>query len=146
MTKTKSQAHDDLYVRAITIHEGTGPGLWLPKIRALVLRGHADAMIELADWLSQENNRPRAAADAFGAIGLYRRAYRMGEPRAAHNLAMTYFNRDDLAGYRTWIRKAGRAGDNAAREEAGRFETRLPHKNAAKIGRIRPYRRRHGFA
>jgi hypothetical protein len=146
MTKRKSEADDELYVRAIAIREGEAVGLWLPKIRALALRGHADAMTELADWLAGEDEQARSAANPFSAAGLYRRAYRKGQPRAAHNLAMTCFNRDDLAGYRTWIRNAGRAGDDAARAEAARFETRLPHKNAIKIGRLRPNQRRDEFA
>jgi TPR repeat protein len=145
MTKRKSEADDELYVRAMDIRYGNARGLWLPKIRALALRGHADAMTELADWLADSDDAG-AAAKSFGAAYLYRRAYRKGEPRAAHNLAMTYFNRDDLAGYRTWIRNAGRAGDNAARAEAARFETRLPHKNAVRVGRLRPHQRRDEFA
>ncbi|HXS29255.1 MAG TPA: hypothetical protein VN755_00345, partial [Steroidobacteraceae bacterium] len=93
MTKPKSETDEELYVRAIAIRDGEGCGLWLPKIRALAVRGHTDAMIELADWLADDDDLGGALADPFSAIGLYRRAYRRGEPRAAHNLAMTYFNR-----------------------------------------------------
>jgi hypothetical protein len=146
MTKRSSEADDQLYVRAIDILYGKARGLWWPKIRALALRGHVDAMIELADWLADDDEQAGAAANPFSAAGLYRRAYRKGEPRAAHNLAMTCFNRNDLTGYRTWMRKAGSAGDNAARAEAARFETRLPHRNAARIGRHRPHQRRDEFA
>src|SRR5689334_15298084 len=38
-------AEDRLYLRAQAIREARRPGLWMPILRRLALRGHADAMI-----------------------------------------------------------------------------------------------------
>lgn len=137
---------DKLYLQALNIRERRAPGLWLPRIWTLALRGHADAMIELAGWLSGDADAPGALADGFSAAGLYRRAYRKGNARAAYNLAMSFFNRNDLQRYRYWLRKAARAGDHAAALQAARFETRLPHAAAAKIRRRRPEAKRDELA
>src|SRR6185437_12071130 len=80
---------DKLYLQALNIRERRAPGLWLPRIWTLALRGHADAMIELAGWLSGDADALGALGDGFSAAGLYRRAYRKGNARAAYNLAMT---------------------------------------------------------
>jgi hypothetical protein len=144
---TDNAAADRLYSKALSIlHEGR-VGLWLPKIRALALRGHTDAMVELADWLSSDNS---AAAfgrpiEAFGAAGLYYRAYRQGCARAAYNAAMSRFNRNDMAGYRRWLGRAAKAGDTDCAIELGRFETRLPHGDARKVHRLRPWQKRDAF-
>jgi hypothetical protein len=53
---------------------------------------------------------------------------------------MNAFNRRDLSGYRHWLGQAARLGDHDAKAEHRRFETRLPHENAALIGRKRPHR------
>ena len=146
MDRCVSQLLDVLYLRAINIREGRERGLWLPKVWTLALRGHSDAMIELADWLADDSGHLGLPADNFSSAGLYRRAYRQGNARAAYNLAMTYFNRNDLGQYRSWLRRAGKAGDGAAKLQAACFETRLPHSNARKIGRLRPEQRRDEFA
>lgn len=53
---------------------------------------------------------------------------------------MTCFNRGDLVGYRLWLHRVARAGDEEAAIEARRFEMRLPHAAALEIGRSRPER------
>ena len=142
MNMRNSGAVEKLYQRALNIQEGRERGQWLPKMWTLALRGHSGAMVDLADWFAGDANHLGSPADSFSAAALYRRAYRKGNARAAYNLAMTHFNRNALQGYRHWLRKAGRAGDGAARLEAARFETRLPHAAAAKIGRKRPDHKR----
>lgn len=146
MSRRRSEAGEKLYQQALNIREGRARGLWLPKIWTLALRGHSDAMIDLADWFAGDANQLGSIADPCSASGLYRRAYRKGNSRAAHNLAMTFFNRNNLQSYRHWIGRAARAGDGVARSQAGCFETRLPHVAAAKIGRKRPEQKRDEFA
>lgn len=53
---------------------------------------------------------------------------------------MDAFNRRDLGGYRYWLRRAASAGDPDSARSLKRFETRLPHIDASKIGRKRPAR------
>ncbi|MES2054444.1 MAG: hypothetical protein V4564_00775 [Pseudomonadota bacterium] len=133
-----------LYCRALKIAAGGTPGLWLLIMQHLAFRGHIGAMRELANWYSRSNRVEAlgAAGDHSSAAGLYRRAWRRGDAYAAQHLAMSCFNRGDLQGYRRWIGRAAQAGDTDARREARRFETRLPHANARKIGRLRPFARR----
>lgn len=145
MNEAATSSDERLYMKALNIREGRARGYWLPKMWHLALRGHSGAMIDLADWLS-DGCGTGSPADNFSAAGLYRRAFCQGDSRAAHNMAMTCFNRNDLAGYRAWITKAGRSGDQAARLQASRFETRLPHSAAAKVRRIRPDQKRDEFA
>jgi len=139
---------DKLYLRALNIREAHACGLWEPIMWHLALRGHVNAMVDLAHWLSESNTHRSLgiASDAFSAAGLYRRAYRRGDARAAYSLAMSYFNRNDMGGYRAWVTRAGRAGDGAAAAQARHFETRLPHGAARKIGRQRPEQKRDEFA
>jgi len=145
MNEMAPDPSERLYLRALNIREGRARGLWLPKMWHLAIRGHSNAMIELADWLS-DGHQLGSLSGNFSAAGLYRRALHKGNPRAAHNMAMTYFNRNDMVGYRYWIKRAGRAGDQTSRLQAARFECRLPHIAAATIGRIRPEQRRDEFA
>lgn len=139
---------DRLYLRGLAIRYERHRGLWLPIMWHLALRGHTGAMIELADWFSNDGSADPfgTPADGFSAAGLYRRAYRKRDARAAQHLAMSRFNRNDMAGYRHWLLRAGRAGDVEARNQHRRFETRLPHSAARKIGRIRPEQKRDEFA
>ena len=65
----------------------------------------------------------------------------MGDANGAQHLAMDAFNRRDLTGYRTWLRRAAKLGDADCRAELRRFEIRLPHKTAFAIHRGRPLRR-----
>ncbi|TZG27600.1 hypothetical protein [Sphingomonas montanisoli] len=141
MNPAKAEA---LYLRALKIREDRRGGLWLPIMWHLALRRHADAMIELADWLSHDNRLDAfgRCADAFSAAGLYRRAFRAGDARAAQHLAMSCFNRNDMAGYRHWLKLGAKAGDPEAVTELSYFETRLPHGAARAIGRARPRQKR----
>jgi hypothetical protein len=147
MRATDSPKMDRLYERALLIQDGKANGLWLPIIRHLALRQYPCAMVDLANW--QSDNRTWAsmglATDAFSALGLYRRAYRAGNANAAQNMAMEHFNRNDLTGYRIWLRRAARGGDKDCDAELRCFETRQPYCAATRIRRLRPLRRREKF-
>ncbi|MFM7402817.1 MAG: hypothetical protein ACKO1N_01730 [Erythrobacter sp.] len=138
---------DQLYRKALSIRHRRRVGLWLPIMWHLALRGHAGAMIELADWFSGDDSLTGVGktADAFSAAGLYHRAWRKGEPRAAGNMAISCFNRGDISGYRRWLRRAARVGDADAARELECFETRRWHAAARKLGRLRPIQKRDGF-
>ena len=143
-----SARHERLYERAWLIRDGLAHGLWLPIVRLLAHRRHTLAAVVLADWYADAGGARDLgpAADPFSAAGLYRRAFRQGSVLAARNQAIDRFNRNDLHGYRTWLRRAARLGDRASIAEAARFETRLPHALARGIGRHRPAAKRDEFA
>jgi TPR repeat protein len=138
---------EKLYLRAMDIRYGNRRGLRLPILWHLALRGHPGAMIELAEWFSSSNSLQALGkpADNFSALGLYRRAYRKGDPIAAQHLALSCFNRNDLRGYRWWLNRAAKAGDEAAAAQLRHFETRLPQTAAREIGRHRPHQSRDEF-
>jgi hypothetical protein len=131
----------------LNIRERRTGGLWLPIMWHLALRGHTDAMIELASWLSDDNNRSSLgkASDPFSAAGLYRRAYLKGNARAAQHMAMSCFNRRNMPGYRFWLGRDASAGDPEASDQLRFFETRLWHGAAHDIKRGRPEQKRDGF-
>jgi len=139
---------DSLYLRGLRIKDKRSVGLWMPIMWHLALRGHTGAMIELASWFGEDNSLRAygSAADPFSASGLYRRAYRKGDARAAQHMAMGCFNRNDLRGYRHWLRLAAKKGEQDAAEQLRHFETRLWHGAAHQIGRGRPEQKRDGFA
>jgi hypothetical protein len=139
--------HDRLYLRALAIRENRARGLWVPIMRHLALRRRAEAMIDLASWLSDDNTAESFGkpADAHSPAGLYRRAYRMGDLRAAQHVAMSYFNRERMGGYRHWLGLGAKAGDEEAARDLRLFETRLWHSYARKVGRLRPKQKRDGF-
>lgn len=141
---TDETADDRLYLKALATRYERHTGLWRPIIWHLALRGHTGAMIELADWYSRDNSAKAfgTPADAFSPAGLYYRAYRKGDARAATNAAMSCFNRNDMAGYRQWLRRASKTGDREATEQLRYFETRLWHSAARKIHRLRPEQKR----
>jgi hypothetical protein len=138
---------DRLYLKAISIRHERAVDLWMPIMRHLALRGHADAMIELADWFCGDDAAKDVGkpSDAFSAASLYYRAYRKRNARAARNMAISCFNRSDMAGYRRWLRRAARAGDTESARDLSYFETRLWHGAARRIGRLRPVQKRDGF-
>jgi len=105
-------------------------------------------MIDLAAWFADDNSPASlgTCADAFSAAGLYRRAFRMGNTRAAQHMAMACFNRNNLRGYRYWLRQGANSGDIEAGQQIGYFETRLWHDTARDIGRARPVQKRDGFS
>ena len=84
---------------------------------------------------------PGRLADGFSQAGLCYRAWRLGYGYGAQHLAMNAFNTYDMHGYRTWLRRAANAGDKDSARELKRFETRLPHANARRVGRKRPHRK-----
>jgi len=126
---------DRLYERADAILDGLRNGFGEPILWHLALRCHTDAMLALASRVSEGK-----ATDPFSRRGLERRAFRLGSERAAQHLAMSCFNRGDLAGYRFWLRRGAHGGDKEAAAELRRFETRLPHSAAKSVRRLRPYR------
>jgi TPR repeat protein len=139
---------DRLYLKGLAIRYERHFGLWMPIMWHLALRGHTGAMIELADWFSTDNSAKSfgTPADPFSAAGLYRRAHRKGDARAANNAAMSCFNRNDMTGYRRWLGRAAKAGDPSAGTQLRNFETRLWHAAARKVGRLRPEQKRDEFA
>jgi hypothetical protein len=141
-------AEDRLYVKALSIRYERGVGLWVPIIWHLALRGHVGAMIELADWFSGGDSVREVGKTfgAFSAAGLYYRASRKGDPRAASNMALSCFNRGDMVGYRLWLRRATKAGDPQSLRELRAFESRLWHSAARKLRRLRPVQKRDGFS
>jgi hypothetical protein len=145
---TDQSAKDRLYLRALAIRHERGVGLWMPIMWHLALRGHTGAMVELADWFSGEDTAKEAgrACAAYSAAGLYYRAYRKGNFNAARNMAISCFNRSDMAGYRRWLRRAARTGDTESARELRFFETRLWHGAARKVGRLRPIQARDGLS
>ena len=128
---------DRLWARYWGIRDDHKVGHYMPILWHLALRGDADAMVELS------SNLPCIGrlADRFSQSGLAYAAYRKGSALGAQHLAMIAFNRNDLRGYRHWLNKAWRAGDQEAGQQLRRFELRLPHTNAASIRRKRPHRR-----
>ena len=138
---------DALYDRSLRIRDRRSVGLWLPIIWHLTLKGHTDAMIDLAAWFSGDNDRLSLGkpSDNFSAAGLYRRAFRKGNARAAQHMAMAHFNRNNLRGYRYWLRQGANAGDTEAAEQLAFYEKRLWHGAAHDTGRGRPERKRDGF-
>lgn len=145
---TDETAEDRLYLKGLAVRYERHSGLWMPIMWCLALRGHTGAMIELADWFSNDNsaNAFGTPADAFSPAGLYYRAHRKGDVRAANNAAMSCFNRNDMIGYRQWLRRAAKAGDAEANRQLRYFETRLWHSDARKVGRLRPKQKRDEFA
>jgi hypothetical protein len=127
---------DRLWNRYWSICERRGIGLATPILWHLALRHDALAMTELGSTFPKEGR----LTDPFSQAGLAYRAYRRGERNGAQHLAMNAFNKGDLAGYRHWLARGANAGDEDAQRELARFETRLPHSNASRIRRRRPYR------
>jgi hypothetical protein len=128
---------DELYTLARDRLDGRALGLGMPILWHLALRGHESALVSLGQLIEAEG----PISNPYSTAGLAYRAYRKGAPIGAQNLAMDCFNRGDLRGYRMWLRRAARAGDQDAGRELKRFETRLPHRLAGKIRRKRPRRR-----
>ena len=132
-----------LFVRAEAIREGRSNGLGEPILWHLALRKYGPAMLEVASRATRSGTRSELGrpSDPFSPFGLMRRAHRFGEPHAAQNMALTLFYIGDLKGYRIWLRKAARMGDQNAANELARFETRQPYPLARRTGRIRPFNR-----
>lgn len=127
---------DQMWKRYWAITLDNANGLYVPILWHLALGRDYEAMTLLAATFDSSG----CIADPFGQQGLYRRADRGGYAYASQHLAMDAFNRRDLKGYRYWLRRHARFGDPDVVRELKRFELRLPHYAAAKIGRRRPYR------
>ena len=128
---------DKLWRRYWAIRDDHVPGLATPILWHLAL-GHDPAiMVDLASTFPAPGRR----ADSFSQAGLCYRAWRLGYGYGAQHLAMNAFNTGDMHGYRTWLRRAANAGDKDSARGLKRFETRLPHTNARRVGRKRPHRK-----
>lgn len=134
---------DRLFLRALQILEGKANGFGLPIMRHLALRGYGPAMLDLANRNAQTGSMKELGRiwNRATPLGLTYRAYRLGEDNAAQNMAMSYYNIGDLAGYRRWLYCAARGGNSDAKYELRLFEIRMPHRLARRLGRLRPYRR-----
>lgn len=128
---------DDLWELALEKLAGRKPGWGEPLLWHLAMRGHVLAILELSSFLDDD----RPISDPFSKQGLALRAYRLGDSNGAQHLAMSCFNKHDLKRYRHWLRKAANQDAIDELAELKRFETRLPHPTARKIGRLRPLRR-----
>jgi hypothetical protein len=133
--------NDQLYGRALDIVDRKARGLWLPIMTHLALRKYPAAMVALANFYD-ETGVPTSNTNPFSSDNLLRRAWQMGEITAAQSRAMGCFNSNDMVGFRRWARRAAMLGNNECRRYVKNFETRLPHGDARKIGRHRPYARR----
>ncbi len=138
-----SEKHDKLFSRAEAIFDGKANGMGMPILRALAHRRYGPAMLNLAVRKTEQGIRAELGRPSIphSPIALMYRAFRQGETSAAQNLALSLFYVGDLAGYRHWLRRAARSGDNDAAKELGRFEVRQPWPLARKINRKRPFRR-----
>lgn len=138
-----NEKHEQLFDRAEKILDGKANGFAIPILYTLAHRRYAPAMLSLAARMTEEGTRAELGRpnDPNSPIGLMLRAYRQGETNAAQNLALSLFYVGDLAGYRHWLRRAARRGDDDAAQELGRFELRQPWPLARKINRKRPFRR-----
>lgn len=125
-----------LWARYWAIRDAHHNGYRMPILWHLALRRDAMAMTELGRTFGE----PGRIADRFSQEGLAYAAFRRGYALGAQHLAMNAFNRRDLRGYRHWLGKAAKLGDEGAAQELRRFELRLPHGIAALIGRKRPRR------
>lgn len=134
---------DRLFSRAEAILDGKAIGLGMPILRTLAHRRYGPAMLSLASRETEAGSRQELGrfCCASSPAGLMYRAFRQGEVNAAQNLALTLFYVGDLAGYRHWLRRAARGGDDDAARELRRFEVRQPWPLATKINRKRPFRR-----
>lgn len=131
-----------MWKRAQAILDGEANGFGEPILWHLALRGHGASMLTIANRQTSNGSRDELGriSNAYSPMGMMYRAWRRGVPNAAQNIAMSLFNVGDLSGYRHWIRRAARANETSTREEAGRFETRMPHGLARRLRRLRPFR------
>lgn len=134
---------DKLFARAEAILEGRENGLAMPILRALALRRYGPAMLILAARQTEQGSRAELGrtSEVASPLGQMYRAFRQGEVNAAQNLALSLFYVGDLTGYRHWLSRAARGGDDDAARELERFEVRQPWPLARKIKRQRPFRR-----
>lgn len=138
-----SERSDRLFRRAEAILAGKAIGFGMPILQMLAHQRYGPAMLSLAARMTETGNIKDLGrlSDANSPAGLMYRAFQQGEVNAAQNLAFTLFYAGDLAGYRRWLRRAARDGDEDAVKELSRFEVRQPYPLARRISRVRPFRR-----
>lgn len=129
--------NDRLWDRYWGMRENHKIGYAVPVVWHLALRHDPLAMLELGSTFDTLGR----IATPYSQEGLAYRAFRQGLPNGAQHLAMNAFNRGFLGKYRYWLARAAKLGDADAIRELKRFELRLPHSNAALIGRKRPHRK-----
>ena len=135
--RVRASRQEELYLRALLIIDRRANGYFTPILQHLALRNHCGAMVQLADFADFHGK----SCNFGSANNLLYKAVRRGSWLAAQNLAMNAFNSYDLHRYRYWLRLAAKLGDTDSAIELRKFETRLPHLNALRIRRKRPYRR-----
>lgn len=118
--------HWDRYGKALDILERRRPGLAVPILRSLAIRGFVPAQCLLSDFetVSRSRHWLREAARSRDPIGLY-------------NLAMEELNRGSLRKYRLYLSYAAKI-DLGYRDELKRFKTRFNHSAAKNLGRYSP--------
>jgi hypothetical protein len=135
--------NDKLFLRALQILDGKATGLGMPILRHLAFRRYGPAMLDLAARQTRTGFRNELGRiwDPASSLGLTYRAFRMGEPHAAQNMAMSFYNVGDLKGYRHWLHRAAQDGDLEASIALRSCDIRQPHALARRLRRLRPYRR-----
>lgn len=128
--------HNRLWQRYWAITDQHAKGYATPILWHLALRHDPAGMLMLGDSFKKAGR----VSDPWSQEVLAYRAFRRGYAIGAQHLAMNAFNRGDLVGYRHWLARAARRGDDDAKRQLARFETRLPHRHAARIGRKRSQR------
>jgi hypothetical protein len=136
-TRRDPAKREALWLRYWAIRDDHANGHATPILWHLALGDDPRMMVTLANGFSI----PGRLSDRFSQAGLCYRAWRLGYAYGAQHLAMNAFNAHDMNGYRTWLRRAAKAGDRDSARELKRFETRLPHTNARRVGRLRPSRK-----
>jgi TPR repeat protein len=113
-----------MFSRADAIQYHHAPGHWLPILQSLAVQGAAEAQIYLGDIHSDQ--RWRGMYSRPQALFWYRRAIHQGHPTAMYNLAISYRNWGNMAGYRYWLARAA-AMNPDEKAELKRCHTRFPH-------------------
>jgi TPR repeat protein len=113
-----------MFVRVDAIQQRRVAGHWLPIIRSLAVQGVPEAQYELGNIFSHQEWPGMYCVPQ--ALFWYRQAIKQGHPAAMYNLAITYLNWGDMAGYRHWLSRAAAINPDD-RDELKRFRTRFPH-------------------
>ena len=113
-----------MFVRVDAIQQRHAAGHWLPIIRSLAVQGVPEAQYELGNIHSDQ--RWLDVYCVSKALFWYRQAIKQGHPAAMYNLAISYRNWGNRAGYRHWLRRAAAINPDE-NDELKRFRTRFPH-------------------
>ena len=112
-----------MLVRANAIDDHTACGDAFPIWQSLAVQGVAGAQDY---WGTVYTDEREAICSPAVGLAWYRRAIARGSHLALYNLAISYRNQGNLAGYRIWLAKAARF-DADFRLELRQFRTRFPH-------------------